>query len=213
MIKVKCPRCHKVLNVSEQDVGSTGHCTQCKGHIAILDALEPTPHQEAPPAPLVTDEGFAEWRAILRDPKAALGQGQVKSGVKATSLAHHCLTSVLINLNQLVYLFRYKRNEIPDTKEFFPQREERQQWEAELGTFGLVVLDNNIQRRIDNIEDALKGLTHEQFIPLKRQLQPLLLAPDRVATKDLITFINAIKKTLLAVEQKDAAYEFQRSAK
>lgn len=212
MIRVVCPRCRQLLVVSEQDIGVPGHCARCKGHITILDALEPVPHEEAPPAPLASEDDHEEWDRILRDPNKVLRTQRANDGIYATSLPHLCLTNILINLNQLVYLFRYKRNEIPDKPEFAYEREERAAWEEKMGSFGYGLLDNNIERRVHNIEDALKGLPVERFQGLHQRLIPVLDAVDRVKTAELVAIIEGVKGVLRGVEKAGTEYSFQRSA-
>lgn len=78
MIEVICPLCEQPLSVPEEEIGTTGHCSKCKGHISVLEALDPTPRAEVPPAPLRSDPGDgAAGTAMYRPQKWSTATGEV----------------------------------------------------------------------------------------------------------------------------------------
>jgi len=153
------------------------------------------------------EQDYHEWDAILRREN---GAADLKTSVVSKSLPHYCLTSILINLNQLLYLFRYKRDEFPKSVEFRSQYEERQKWESELGEFGFALLDNNIRTRLDNIGDATKPLPAEKFPALHQHMHALLATPSRVSTEDIRQLIQLIKTMLAKVDVATDPSQFRR---
>lgn len=196
MIAVICPRCENVLNVPEDEIGTTGHCARCKGHISILEALEPTPHSEAPPAPLLADPGDGAAGTSMYRPTmktTATGETVVES---SPDIQRNCLVRILIDLNQATYLYRYKRNEFPQAKKFNPERDARNMWWEKVGAFGHVLFDTNIKRRLDNIQDALQGLPGEPYREIRDRLGSGLRNPNFLPTKDIVVVINEVKTRL-----------------
>lgn len=195
MIEVKCPRCSKALFVPEQDVGITGICTKCGGHICILEPLEPVPQSEAPPASLIADTTHVEWRDQLSKIRSS-GDGQFAD----LDFQRRCLQEILINLNQLVHLYRYKRDEIPKEKDFLPERTQRAKWLEKMGNFGFAMIDSNIQRRLDNVRDALRGLTTAEYEALHRVLYQGFRRPEFYPTNQVAKIIAAVKSKISEID-------------
>ena len=196
MITVICPRCEKVLNVPEDEIGTTGHCAKCKGHISILEALDPTPRSEAPPAPLLSDPGDGAAGASMYRPSVkttATGETIVES---PPEVQRNCLVRILIDLNQATYLYRYKRNEFPKDKEFNKERLDRNMWWEKVGAFGHVLFDTNIKRRLDNIQDALQGLPGDEYSDIREKLGSGLRNPNFLPTDDIVRTVDLVKSRL-----------------
>jgi len=196
MIEVICPRCNRLLAVSEQDIGTTGHCAKCRGHISILDALEPTPREEAPPAPLAADPGNRALAFLLHPSPETLEEENPIVEATTPEVQRECLARILIDLNQVAHLIRYKRNDIPKTKDFLPERMEREKWQEEMGNFGLALFDSNIKWRLDNIRDALLALPMLHFRELRDQLIDVIDDTDNLSAKSVAHIIERAKNRL-----------------
>lgn len=201
MIEVICPLCEQALTVPEEEIGTTGHCSKCKGHISVLEALEPIPRAEVPPAPLRTDPGDgAAGAAMYRPQKRSTATGEVL--VEASpEVQRSCLVRILIDLNQAVYLYRYKRNEFPKTKKFTEEREARDAWWEKVGAFGHVLFDTNIKRRLDNIQDALEGLPGEPYREIRDRLTKGLHSPEFMSTEDMVRVVETIREALHRLDE------------
>lgn len=193
MIDVICPLCNEALKVPEDDIGITGVCAKCNGHIAILEAIDPTPRSEAPVAALKSDAGHAEWGPLVK----RLG-GKKLDAKNSAVLQRQCLKGILINLNQVAHLFLYKRNEFPETDEFLPERRERAHWEETMGAFGHVLLDSNIQRRLDNVRDALRVMPDEGCDEIRQPLLQGLNDPQFISRMQIALLMKKIKARLAA---------------
>lgn len=162
MIEVICPRCSNALHVTPLDIGTTGHCSKCKGHICILESLEPVPHAEAPAANLARDPGPTALQDMDRRMARAASEGNPPT---QDEVERELVVRILIDLNQLHHLVRYARNEIPETKEFEPDRAARKVWADKNGQFGIALLESNMVWRMNNIREAAKRLKDANFMP------------------------------------------------
>lgn len=204
MIEVICPLCEQPLAVPEDEIGTTGHCSKCKGHISVLEALEPVPHAEAPPAPLRSDPGDGVAGAEMYRPlKRATATGEVLTEA-SPEMQRSCLVRILIDLTQAVYLYRYKRNEFPETKKFREEREARDAWWEKNGAFGHVLFDTNIKRRLDNIHDALQGLSGEPYREIRERLTRGLERPEFMPTADMVRVVEHIRRALQRIDNPKA---------
>lgn len=191
MIEVICPRCNEVLSVPEDDIGITGTCAKCQGHITILEAIEPTPRSEAPAAALKIDAGHVEWNALIKRLS-----GKTLDPETSNKLQRECLKGILINLNQVAHLYLYKNNSFPDDEEFLPERQERAAWEEKLGSFGYVLLDTNIKRRLDNIRDATRVLPDAGYDEIRRPLLQALNNPQFMPSENIALMMKRIKSKI-----------------
>lgn len=204
MIEVICPLCEQPLTVPEDEIGTTGHCSKCKGHISVLEALEPVPHSEAPPAALRSDPGDGAAGAVMYRPKkqmTATGEVLVEA---SPEVQRSCLVRILIDLTQAVYLYRYMRNEFPETKKFKEEREARDAWWEKAGAFGHVLFDTNIKRRLDNIKDALQGLPDEPYREIRERLIKGLQRPEFMSTTDMVRVVELIRRALRQIDNPKA---------
>lgn len=192
MIEVRCPRCSSLLRVAELEIGTTGHCERCKGHISILTAVDPTPYSEAPPAFLAK----AHDPHVKTDAQQATLMYSSDSGDPDRDL----LVRILIDLNQLLHLIRYLRNEIPEDEEFEHEREERRKWVEEMGNFGGALLESNAKSRLDDVQELYRRLQGDGYEKLYQSLQKGIDTPARLKSEDLKKAIDITKSFLAALD-------------
>lgn len=197
MIEVVCPRCHARLNVSPVDIGTTGSCSKCRGHISILDPTVPVPRSEAPPAPLAVDAGPTALSDIERKVKnkPAPPQGKITRG----SLHYELIVRMLIDLNQLNALLRFKRAEIPKKPEYTKELEERNAWYAKMENFGDALLESNMKWRFDNIRDAVLKLNDAEYSQAMHRLTKNFEDVTLLTTPEIVKAVEITKAKLTAL--------------
>ncbi len=197
MIEVVCPRCHQSLHVSPVDIGTTGSCSKCHGHISILDPTIPVPRSEAPPSSLVGDAGPSALgvieRKIQKQPVAP--QGKITRG----SLQYEMMVRMLIDLNQLNALLRFKRAEIPQKPEYAKELEERKVWYGKMETFGDALIESNMKWRFDNIKDAVMRLNDPEYAQAMHQLTKNFEDVTLLTTAGVVKAVEITKEKLIAL--------------
>lgn len=191
MIEVRCPHCKEVLRVVEQEIGTTGHCSRCQGHICILTPTEPVPQSEAPMAHLAREH----------DPHAKQKSRPITVGHDSAHPDRELLVKILIDLDQMLHLLRYIRNEIPEDEEFEPERQERRAWVEKMGNFGGAILEGNAKSRLDDVNELMQQLTNGGYEKLYLKLQKGFEAPGSLKSPDLVDAIEVTKSYLEAMDQ------------
>lgn len=197
MIEVVCPRCHQRLHVSPVDIGTTGSCSKCHGHISILDPTISVPRSEAPPASLVGDGGPSALGDIERKIKKqpASPQGKITRG----SLQYEMMVRMLIDLNQLNALLRFKRAEIPQKPEYAKELEERKVWYGKMETFGDALIESNMKWRFDNVKDAVMRLNDPEYSQAMHQLTKNFEDVTLLTTAGVVKAVEITKGKLVAL--------------
>jgi hypothetical protein len=197
MIEVVCPRCHQHLHVSPVDIGTTGSCSKCHGHISILDPTLAVPRFEAPPASLAADGGPTALNDIERKIKKqpAAPQGKITRG----SLQYEMLVRMLIDLNQINALLRFKRAEIPQKPEFAKELEERKVWYGKMETFGDALIESNMKWRFDNVRDAVMRLNDPEYAQAMHLLTKGFEDVTSLSTAGVVKAVETTKAKLVAL--------------
>ncbi len=197
MIEVVCPRCHQPLHVSPVDIGTTGSCSKCHGHISILDPTVPVPRSEAPPAPLASDGGPTALTDI--DRKMQKQPAQAPGKITRGSMYYELMVRMLIDLNQLNALLRFKRGEIPEKPEYAEEFEERKAWYGKMETFGDALIESNMKWRFDNVKDGVTRLNDPDYARAMHQLTKNFEDVTLLTTPEIVKAVEITKEKLVAL--------------